>query len=389
MKKIVFLQNSGKSYGGVAQVNKLLAEEFIEHGYDALIVSMRNNKTNIELKYNKKVKLITINELDEWGTYIGSDIKSALKEIKIFKVVEMLSQRLLYDIKMKSDVKKLKKLLFHENPDYIIVSYYQLLDMIPKAMYDRVINVHHSSFENAISHKATRKTLLKYKNKVKFIWLTKKTMENAIEYGFKNSGYIYNAVRFTSNKTSNVIINKKLIAITRLSEEKNIDIMIKMVQSIFKNSQFDDWNLEIYGDGSQEYEDKLKKIIKNDERIKLCGLTEDSKKELLNASINLNTSSFEGFSLTILEATECGVPTISFNFGESAPEEIINNETGYIVNSQEEYIEKLKDMMLNEEKLAYLSKKCKDFAKKFKKDKIVSDWILTFNSIDKLRKIKK
>ena len=89
------------------------------------------------------------------------------------------------------------------------------------------------------------------------------------------------------------------------------------------------------------------------------GVTNNPKKELLSSSINLNTSSYEGFSLSILEANECGVPTLSLDFGESVHEQILNNQTGIIVESKENYINN------------------------FHIEKIIDKWLDLFNELDK------
>ena len=87
--------------------------------------------------------------------------------------------------------------------------------------------------------------------------------------------------------------------------------------------------------------------------------------------------------MSILEAQECGVPTISFNYWESVYEQILDNKTGIIVENKEEYINKLKELMLNEEKLLQLSKNAKEFSNEFHIDKIVDEWINMFDKIDK------
>ena len=157
--------------------------------------------------------------------------------------------------------------------------------------------------------------------------------------------------------------------------------MIEIVEDIFKDKKFQDWTLEIYGNGPEE--ENIKKVIHNHKQIKLMGLTDNPQKELLNSSINLNTSSFEGFSLSILEANECGVPTITFNFGESVYEEIINEQTGIIVKNKEEYIDILKKIMLDKNKLNTLSKNAKEFSKNFQIEEIINEWIKLFNRNDK------
>ena len=68
MRKVLFLQNNGKSFGGVWQVNRLLGENLIEKGYDVTICAIRNNKNNLIIEHDPRLKTMTINEDDEWGT---------------------------------------------------------------------------------------------------------------------------------------------------------------------------------------------------------------------------------------------------------------------------------------------------------------------------------
>lgn len=381
MKKVLILQNKGKTYGGVWQVNKLVGETLLEYGYDISIVSIRDNQNDLIIEYDKRLKVFTINEKDIWYTYKGTEIINEFKKFHIIKSIKMAISRIKHDIDIKKDIKKLHKYIHEYKPNYIITSHYQLLDMIPKEYLNITINEQHSSFKDAINHKATRKTYDKYNGKIKFLWLTKKTMEDAITYGLKNNTYIYNAVRFKSKETADITKNKKLITIARLSEQKRIDIMIDIAKELFKDKKLKDWVLEIYGNG--ELEDELRKQIANHKQIKLMGVTDNPKQELLNSSINLNTSSFEGFSLSILEANECGVPTITFDFGESVHEEIINNKTGIIANDKEDYINKLKELMLNKDKLLELSKNAKEFSSEFHIENIIKKWIELFAEYDK------
>ena len=380
MKKVIFLQNKGKSYGGVFQVNKLVGEELIKNGYDVTILSIRNNQGDFKIEHDDRLKIKTVNEEDLWGTYTGSEIVKEIKTFHILKPIKMFISRIKYDIGLKKDEKKLKKILLKENPNYIIVSHYQILDMIPKEYLGKTINIQHSSFKVAINHKATRRTMLKYKDKIQYVWLTKETMNLAKKYGFKNSKYIYNAVRFKSSKIANVIENKKLIAISRIDSDKNIGEMIDILEEVFEDKSLKNWKFEIYGSGDEEK--KIKNKIKNKEQIKLMGVTKNPKDELLKASINLNTSKYEGFSLSILEANECGIPTIAYNFGESANEQIINGKTGIIANNRQEYVSNLKELMLSNNKLLGLSKECKEYSKKFQIENIVKDWIKLFDSIE-------
>lgn len=378
MKKILFIQLKGNSFGGIWQVIKTISSALIDKGYTIHIVSLRENKNNIELEYDKRIKLYTINKKDIWEhNYTKNEIKNDFKKFKYFNMIKKIIVKIKHKISIKKDTKKMHEYIKKYNPDKIITSHYQLLDMIPEEYLKNTIHEQHSSFADAKSNKANIKTFDKYKNKIKFIWLTKQTMKTAIENGYKNSNYIYNPVRFKSNKKANVTKNKKLITIARLSTDKSIDKMIDIAEDIFKDKKYKDWTLEIYGKG--ELEEYLNNKIKNKKQIKLMGLTNNPKDVLLNSSINLNTSKYEGFSLSILEANECGIPTIAFNFGESAPEQILNEKTGIIANNTEEYKAKLKNLMDDSKKLEELSINAKEFSKTFYIEKIIEKWINILN----------
>ena len=379
MKKVLFLQIKGKSYAGVWNVNKLIGEELLKKDYTVHIVSIRNNQNNIELKHDPKLVLKTINEKDVWETKHLNDLINELKNIHMISAVGIILEKIKYNISIKKDIKKLHAYIYDYKPDYIITSHYQLLDMIPKEYLNKTIHEQHSSFKDAMSNKANKKAFDKYNNKVKFLWLTKNTMDFAIKKGYNNNAYIYNAVRIKSEKRADVINNKKLITIARLSKDKSIDKMINIAEDIFKEEKYQDWSLEIYGDGDEF--NHLSSLIKNKKQIKLMGLTDNPKEKLLSSSINLNTSKYEGFSLSILEANECGVPTIAFDFGESTQEQILDNKTGIIAKDIDEYKEKLKELMNNQEKLERLSKNAKEFSKNFSIDKIIDKWIELFNEI--------
>lgn len=382
MKKILFIQIKGKTYGGVWQVNRTVGEALIKKGYQVSVVSLRENQGDIKIEHDPKLELVTINKKDIWeNTYTGSEILSELKKLHLIKAIKKLLVRIKHQKSIKEDTKKLHEYIYQFNPDYIVTSHYQLIDMIPKELLNITFHEQHSSFRDSLAHKDTMRIFNKYKDKIKFIWLTKQTMLDAIDNGLKNSYYIYNAVRFKSKKVADTKKNKRLITIARFSSQKRIDLMIDIVEEIFKDKKYKDWTLELYGSGPEE--EKIKKAIHNKKQIKLMGLTNNPEKELLTASINLNTSSYEGFALSILEANECGVPTVTLDFGESVKEEIVDGKTGVIAKDKQDYINKLKYLMDNPKDLVELSTNVKEFSKEFQIENIINDWIKLFDEMDK------
>jgi len=374
MKKILFMQLKGNSYAGIWQVNKMIGESLINKGYDVRVLGLRNNKTNIKLEHDKRLIIDVINKKDIWEkNYTGREIISEIKKIHIIKAFNMLIVRMKHKNTICHDKRKIKNYLEEYNPDCIITSHYELIDMLPKKYLNILCHEQHSSFNAAIENNGTRKVFNKYKDKIKFIWLAKKTMEAAQEYGIKNNCYIYNPVRIISKTRADIEKNKKLVSMGRISKEKRIDLMIDIVNEVFKDKELKDWTFDIYGEG--EDEEKIKSIIKNNRQITFKGLTNNPSKVLMSSSINLNTSTIEGFSMTVLEANECGVPTISFAFGESVYEQIIDNKTGYIAKDKGDYINKLKELMKNNKELDRMSKNVKKYNENFHIEKIIDNWV--------------
>lgn len=380
-KKVLFIQLKGNSFGGIWQVIHTIGNKLVETNYDVTVVSLRENNETYNLEHNPKIKLHTINKKDIWEeSYSGQEILKDIKACRILDAFKKFNIRIKHKNSVQKDKKELQKYIFKYNPDYIIVAHYEILNMIPKKYLNRTINHHHTSFENIEKHRDTIKTFNKYNGKIKFLWLTHNTKEKAQKYGLKNNHFIYNPNRLQSKEMADIANNKKLITIARLSRQKRIDTMIDIVKEVFKDKKYKDWTLEIFGLGGLEEE--LRKQINNHKQIKLMGLTKDPKKEYLSSSINLCTSDYEGFCLSIIEANECGVPTVTTNYGEPTEEVVINKKTGIIAKNKEDYIKKLKEMMDNIEQRKEFAINGKEFVQKFQIDNIIKEWIKLFDEID-------
>ena len=382
LKKLLILQNEGKALGGIWFVNKSISEKLVELGYSVEILSIRNALVPSELQIDERVKLSTINETDLWGVTRKKEILNFILKFKLRKAIKKYVTRLKELKLLNEDYKKLKNYILETKPDYILCTHYQLLDAIPKEFLNRTIHEQHTSFYATKMVRDNIRMFDKYKKKIKFVWLTKSTYEEAVKNGYVNSSYIYNPVRFSGNSVADVIKNKKLITISRLSSEKRIELMIEIVKDVFKDKKFKDWTFEIYGKG--DLEEEILKKIGNNKQIVFKGSTNDPEYEFLRASINLNTSLFEGFCLGVIESAYCGLPTVALDFGESILEEIIDGKTGIIIAKEdvEGYKNELKKLMSNDKLLLEMSNNCKEFVNQFKIDSIIEKWLDLFLEID-------
>ena len=106
----------------------------------------------------------------------------------------------------------------------------------------------------------------------------------------------------------------------------------------------------------------------------MMGRTNDVKKVLMNSSINLITSDYEGFCLTIVEGYECYLPVVSLDFREPTKEVIEDGVSGFIAKDEEDFLIKLKKLIDNPELLKKMSLDAKKYNEKFHINKIVKEW---------------
>lgn len=104
------------------------------------------------------------------------------------------------------------------------------------------------------------------------------------------------------------------VALARLTEEKQLDLMIRSFVRATASDELRHWRLEIYGEGYQRA--MLASTISSlgvEDRVQLRGTTSDVVGVLSRASVHLVTSRYEGFGLSVLEAAQSGVMTIAFD----------------------------------------------------------------------------
>lgn len=166
---------------------------------------------------------------------------------------------------------------------------------------------------------------------VSFISITNQET-SAIKKYFPNKTVrnIPNPVPFKSREDLNIKKEKKIVFFGRIHPHKNIDIMI---DAFIKSNLSDDWSLEIYGIRDDEnYYQKLKNKIKNKVKINIFEPIFEKEKQLKMSSawLNILLSKSEVLSLSILESSQHGLPTLV-----NKSIEIIDNNNATIQTSLE------------------------------------------------------
>ena len=92
----------------------------------------------------------------------------------------------------------------------------------------------------------------------------------------------------------------------------------------------------------------------------------------------------ECFTISILEAFNCGIPAVIFNFGEAACDQVLDGVDGFVVKQDDidEYKRKLEQLMTDASLLEKFSKKAKNESSKFEVSNIVDCWLKLFEKMD-------
>ena len=372
--KILFLQKVDDARGGVINVNLRLMQMFAAKDNEISVLSIRHGYTMEDITYSEMVHKYIANEKDIWGCPRLIEIADSLKKGHFIKAIKTFGDRIRYKKQITKDYKESGRIIRSIDPDVIIASHYEILEGVPEDYLRKTIMHFHTSFDQVVKNKSYTDTFNEYKDRIhSFVWLSKATAIRAIEYGYRNSLYIYNPIPFLSEAKADHH-NRKVIFLGRLSAEKRVNLAIRYFEEVVDENRITDWTFEIYGDGDLEAE--VKEEIGNHPYVKYKGRTDEVKDTLLSGSVMVLTSSFEGMPLSVLEANECGVPVIAYNFGESVNEVIDDGVTGVIVpqDDEEEYKRQLKRLILDNEYRWKLGDNAKEFARAFSTAEINAQW---------------
>ncbi len=197
----------------------------------------------------------------------------------------------------------------------------------------------------------------------------------------KNMCWIPNPLTFHTERCADTSV-RKIIAVGRYTPQKGFDLLIEAFSRTVE--EFPDWELSIFGDGAER--NRLQKMIdtKNlTERVHLEYPSHQITDEMLRGSLFAFPSRYEGFGLVLLEAMQCGLPSVAFDC-ECGPSEIIQEGlTGYLVTpgDTEAFARAMKKLMADPEERKHMGLAAKAASENFRIEKIMQNWIKLFGEI--------
>lgn len=365
--RIIILSSNMTETGGIQRLTASLANSFskCENVYVHIINSgIKNGKERFEL--DNRITNI----------YMGIEPKNLLG----LTIFEKLIDNFNTFIKIKRFFKKYE---FDDGENIVIALGHSqsclLPFIIPNKKNIKKIGSQHNPISYNLIYSIIRKISLKRLDK--YILLNKTMQEDFLNhYNFINTYVIENPNQINSKRSD--LNNKTVIAVGRMTEQKNFETLINMWSDIKEKNI--NWTLRIIGDGPlrEELLNQIKKLNLEDV-IELKSFNSNIENEYYKADILAMTSIYEGFGLVLVEAQSCGLPTIAFDC-PTGPRNIINDGIdGYLIKNGDakQFIKKLDDLMNNSEMKFKMGKNAIENSKRFDVETITEKWIKLFNEI--------
>ena len=193
---------------------------------------------------------------------------------------------------------------------------------------------------------------------------------------------IYNPITIKTNKVSDCQ-SKVIVAIGRMDKQKGFDILLNCWKLL--EDRYPEWQLKIYGGGdSSIYEKQISDLQLN--HASILGRTNDVQSVLCESSIYVLCSRYEGFSLTICEAMNCGLPIVSFDCPSGPAELVADGVNGYIVSKVgdiESMAKCISNLIENEHLRKEFGNNSHQLSEKYQLDYVMNKWTSLFNQLAK------
>lgn len=164
---------------------------------------------------------------------------------------------------------------------------------------------------------------------------------------------IYNGIdtsRFKLKSRYNHKGNFTITMVGRLDGSKDFDTLIRIAPMLAKT--IDNLKVNIVGDGTDRVRlEELAKTCEATSIVNFLGRRSDVPDILHDSDMFVFLNKFlEGFGLALVEAMSCGLPVVTYDLGANS--EIVDDGVdGFLVNSQDELIEKI-NLIASSEELA-------------------------------------
>ena len=192
---------------------------------------------------------------------------------------------------------------------------------------------------------------------------------------------IPNPLSFSTEKSAK-LENKTIVSMGRLVYPKGFQYLIRAFALL--KEKYPDWKVNVYGNGHDRK--LLQKEINElslQQNIFLKEPVHEVESVMLESSILVLPSLYDGFGLVLTEAMVCGVPCVAFD-SECGPSEIIKNGVdGFLIETGNIRLlaEKMELLMRDKQLRIEMGSKAKDNVERFSVPVVMNLWKNYFEQI--------
>lgn len=345
MNKIVFLiGNLGG--GGAERVTISLANYFSKKGYLITLIAFSKENNNYEINDSVQIKYLPEKKSKISNFKRVLSLKNILKEEKPNVVISLgLGYQFLFFGNL---LKKYHFILSERNSpnDFYTTTASKIYTKYCYKRADCVV------FQ-------TREAANYYKNIVKKISVV---IPNPIK---EELPLPYQGVR-----------EKRIVAVSRLDPQKNLLLLLKGFE-IF-SARYPEYILEIYGKGKQREElIKFAKSVSLEDKIIFKGQVDNVHEKILNSTMYISTSNYEGMSNSMLEAMALGLPVICTDCPIGGARAVIKHGTNGLLiqtNNLEDLVKAMFKIVENPEFASQLAQNASRLRTDLSIEKIAPEW---------------
>ncbi len=222
-----------------------------------------------------------------------------------------------------------------------------------------------------------QRLILKLYKSTNFITTSKGTKSELIEVGIKPEKIkiIYQGTDAKKFHPGEKSITPLIIYVGRLQKYKRVDLAIMAFKRMINCQK--DLKFVIVGTGKDL--PRLMTIVKKEnlqQKVKFLGFISEKEKVAIyqRAWLNVQPSIKEGWGLSVLEAGDCGVPTLAADV-PGLREAVIDGKTGWLFekNNLNDFSQKLKKLLLNKNLLNKIGNTALIHSRKFTWDKTAKE----------------
>lgn len=350
MKKVIFVTNF-LGNGGAARVMSILADSLLEKNMEVEILSFLDR--NDMYKINDKIKITVI---------------KCKSKNKILQKIERISN-------LRKEIKKNKR-------ESTIISFEYFVNMQTIVANMFLKNKLIVSERNDPARTGNGKIMRKLRNILySFSDCLVCQTEDAKSYFPKSiqnkTVVIPNPImpnlpnRFEENR------KKEIVTFCRVEKQKNLTMLIDAFKIL--NEEYPDYKLTIYGDGSEK--ENLEKYIDNrglKKQVQLNGFVQNIHNKIIDSTMFVSSSDYEGISNSMLEAMAIGLPTICTDCPCGGARMMIKNEENGIlvpVGDTKSLYKAMKKVVENPSLAEEMSKNAIKINEKLEQSKISEMWL--------------